>query len=326
MAKKYYVVFLDDGHGAATAGKRTPVIARLKRAVKENEFNKPVVKKLASILKESGHFIVVEVAPTDADTPLNDRTALANKKFKEYQNKYGKENVEAIYISIHYDALSNTWSSAEGHSIFVYDGQSNKSSGKLANAIAKYLKQGTSQKWRGIKEENFAVLRDTLMPAILSENGFMSNKREADLMLNTNFHTEVATEHAKGIHDYWGLKYVSAADKKAAEAKKKAEADKKKKEEEAKKKAEADKKKQADKDGTTFRLIAGSFKDEANAKARMGKLKEKNIASFQETKTVAGKKVFRVVAGSFSNKENATKEQKRLKELNFETFIEAKKK
>jgi N-acetylmuramoyl-L-alanine amidase len=46
------------------------------------------------------------------------------------------------------------------------------------------------------------------MPAILSENGFMDNKREALLMINKDFQKEVAVDHAKGICDYLGVKYV----------------------------------------------------------------------------------------------------------------------
>ena len=48
------------------------------------------------------------------------------------------------------------------------------------------------------------------MPAILSENGFMDNKREAILMTNPHFQLEVAQEHAKGICKYFDVKYVPA--------------------------------------------------------------------------------------------------------------------
>ena len=46
------------------------------------------------------------------------------------------------------------------------------------------------------------------MPAILTENGFMDNKREAMLMLDKAFITEVATEHFKGICKYFGIKDI----------------------------------------------------------------------------------------------------------------------
>lgn len=192
---KDFLVALSDGHGSATAGKRTPIIPELGRAIHENEFNSAVVAKLDLILRTIG-FRTLLVAPTDADTPLITRTNLANSKKAD------------IYVSIHYDAVTGTWGNAEGHSIFVYLGNANKNSGRLANCVAKYLRQGTDQKWRGVKEANLHEVRETNMPAILSENGFMDNKREAGLMLNQDFQWEVAIEHAKGICDYFGVAYT----------------------------------------------------------------------------------------------------------------------
>lgn len=211
LATTYYLAFLDDGHGLwDTPGKRTPYIQELGRSVRENEFNSAVVDRLYAKLKPLG-IIPFLVAPGDTDRPLKERTNFANSTYKSYQNKYGASNVKAVYVSIHYDALGDVWANAEGNSIYVYKGQSNKNSGKLAESIASYLKQGTEQKWRGIKEENFHVVRETSMPAVLTENGFMSNKREAGLMLNEDFQEEVATEHAKGIAKYFNVTYKDTA-------------------------------------------------------------------------------------------------------------------
>lgn len=197
-----YLVALDDGHGIQTAGKRTPIIPELGRYIPENEFNRAVVKLMDKLLKDIG-FRTLLVAPTDDDTTLKARTDLANAQKAD------------IYISIHYDAMGSTWGTAEGHSIFVYPGST--TSKKLAESIAEFLKQGTSQKWRGIKEQNFHVLRETKMPSILSENGFMDNPREARLMIDTDFQKEVATEHVKGICKYFGVTYTEQGDENTEE-------------------------------------------------------------------------------------------------------------
>jgi hypothetical protein len=73
------------------------------------------------------------------------------------------------------------------------------------------LKKGTKQINRGIVEQNLHVTRETVMPAILTENGFMDNAAEANLMLDKKFQSEVAVEHAKGICKYMGIPYVAAA-------------------------------------------------------------------------------------------------------------------
>ncbi|MFZ0371124.1 MAG: N-acetylmuramoyl-L-alanine amidase [Halobacillus sp.] len=193
------LIALDDGHGIDTPGKRTPFIPEIGMSIHENEFNRAVVNFLKIELERCG-FDTLLVAPTDVDTSLQQRTDLANSR-----------NADA-YISVHYNAFDGTFSGedASGIEIFVYNGDLNNESGKLANAVAKYLREGTVQNFRGVKEENFHVLRETNMIAILTENGFMDNKREALLMIDRAFQMEVAVEHAKGICEYFNVAYVPA--------------------------------------------------------------------------------------------------------------------
>src|SRR4051794_33407042 len=120
-----YLIALDDGHGIDTAGKRSPVVTEIGRAIKENEFNSTVVKYMDEHLKYIG-FKTLLVAPTNADTSLNDRTNLANSKGAD------------AYCSIHFDVIGNVWGTAEGHSIFVYPRST--TSRKLAECVAEFLK------------------------------------------------------------------------------------------------------------------------------------------------------------------------------------------
>ncbi|MFQ3542585.1 N-acetylmuramoyl-L-alanine amidase [Halobacillus rhizosphaerae] len=193
MAK---LIALDDGHGKDTPGKRTPYIPEIGRSIQENEFNKAVVKFLKVELERCG-FNTLLVAPTDADTPLKDRTDLANSKKAD------------AYIAIHYNASDGSFSGANpsGIEVYVYLGHKNKEAGRLASSVAKYLRQGTPQNFRGVYEADFHVLRESNMVAILSENGFMDNKLEALLMIDQKFQKEVAVEHAKGICEYFGVTY-----------------------------------------------------------------------------------------------------------------------
>ncbi|WP_226578001.1 N-acetylmuramoyl-L-alanine amidase [Halobacillus litoralis] len=189
------LVALDDGHGMETPGKRTPFIPEINRSIKENEFNRKVVGYLTEILLAHG-FRVLQVAPTDEDTPLPVRTDEANR------------NNADIYVAVHYNAYDGTFSQTpNGIEIYVYPGNLNQESGRLASLVGNYLRKGTQQNWRGIKEANFHVLRETNMPAILTENGFMDNKREALLMIDDDFQREVAAEHAQGICEFFGITF-----------------------------------------------------------------------------------------------------------------------
>src|SRR5690606_23114971 len=83
-----------------------------------------------------------------------------------------------VYVSIHANAFGNGWSSAEGIETYHHP-QSSQVSKKLAAAMQKELISCTGLRNRGVKTANFQVLRETKMPAILLELGFMSNKEEA---------------------------------------------------------------------------------------------------------------------------------------------------
>ncbi|TGB03517.1 N-acetylmuramoyl-L-alanine amidase [Halobacillus salinus] len=195
------LIALDDGHGLNTSGNRTPNIPEIGRSIRENEFNRAVVRFLKQELERSG-FDTLLVAPTDEDISLKKRVDLANARKAD------------IYVAIHYNALDGSFSGSNpsGIEVYVYPGTLNKAAGKLATAVGKYLRQGTKQNWRGIKEANFYVLRETTMPAILTENGYMDNKTEALLMIDEKFQREVAVEHAKGICEYFNVPYVAASD------------------------------------------------------------------------------------------------------------------
>ena len=194
-----YLIALDDGHGMSTPGKRTPYIAEIGKFIHENEFNRAVVKYLDAELKRCG-FRTLLTAPTDVDTPLSTRVNTANAAEAD------------AFVSIHYNALDGKFDGEgkdpEGCSIHIYPGHRTKGAGKLATAIGNHLKGGTAQKYRGVIEQDLYVTRETHMVAILSENGFMDNKREALLMINPDFQKEVAVEHAKGICEYFNVKYV----------------------------------------------------------------------------------------------------------------------
>ncbi len=190
---KKYRVALDDGHGMATYGKRTPAISSLNgRVIKENEFNRAVTKELNRLLQENGNFETVFTAPTDADTSLAVRCKVAND-FKA-----------DIFVSIHANASDGKFDGDTKDASGVETWYMSTRGKELAECVQKELVKGTKQKNRGIKKSTgLYVLKHTNMPAILTENLFMDNEREARLMIDKKFINEVASEHYVGICNYF---------------------------------------------------------------------------------------------------------------------------
>ncbi|MFD1020628.1 N-acetylmuramoyl-L-alanine amidase [Thalassobacillus hwangdonensis] len=267
-----YVIALDDGHGMETAGKRTPFIRSLGRSIKENEFNREIVRFLDIELKRCG-FLTLQVAPLDRDTPLKTRTDLANQA-----------NADA-YIAIHYNAFDGNFSAPtpSGIELYVHPGQKNRAAGRLAENIAKYLRQGTPQNFRGIKEADFHVLRETKMIAVLTENGFMDDPVEALRMIDVNFQREVAVEHAKGICDYFNVRYVPAT---------------------------------IDDDGI-HQVQIGAFSKRENAETLAKRARNRGFSTFIRYSN----RLYKVQIGAFTERENAEALAKSARAKGFEAII-----
>lgn len=74
----------------------------------------------------------------------------------------------------------------------------------LAKIFQKHLLKGLGWKNRGVrskKEKQFYVLRNTNMPAILTENGFYTNKEECKKMLSEEYIKKIAYAHFLAIKE-----------------------------------------------------------------------------------------------------------------------------
>jgi len=191
-------ICLDYGHGEETAGKRSP-----DGTLKEYEFNRSVGKILKSILIANG-VDVIETAPTNNDVSLNNRCKIANENRVDY------------FISIHANAYGNgdTWNNASGWSVHVIGkgGQAEK----LAECIRKHAIQELGLKDRGVCVDNFQVLRDTNMPAVLIEHGFYTNKEECEKLKTEEFRWKCAESDAKGILEFLGIPYIKEKEREEA--------------------------------------------------------------------------------------------------------------
>jgi len=172
-----YLWIFDNGHGGMidgvyqTPGKRSPVWPDGTQLF-EGEFNRAIVDRLVVLCKANG-IDYVNLVNTPEDVPLSERTSKANSIAKASEKP-------CIYVSIHADAFSDE--SANGWSVYTSPGTT-KSDGIATILFEKAAREFTGEYMRSDKysdgdvdkEAKFTVLMDTNMPAILSENFFMTN-------------------------------------------------------------------------------------------------------------------------------------------------------
>ena len=77
---------------------------------------------------------------------------------------------------------------------------------KVAHEMAKYISKSAKRKLyvrdRGVKGAKFHVLKNTNMPAVLVEVGFVSNKKEERLLKTDSYRQKVALAVANGVLSY----------------------------------------------------------------------------------------------------------------------------
>jgi len=182
-------IAIDAGHGINTAGKRTPAGER------EWTFNNKVA--LAAIAKLNT-FQNVEILRLDdstgkTDVALGTRTNQANAWKAD------------VLVSMHHNAYLGKWGSHGGVETYTLPGSS-QNSRNIAAVVHPKVVKAMGLRDRGRKTLNLHMLRESLMPAILVEGGFMDST--ADIMaLRDNKKLQAQGEAiAEGLAEYFKLK------------------------------------------------------------------------------------------------------------------------
>lgn len=185
-------VFIDNGHGDNTPGKRSPD-GRLLEWI----FN----RHLAAIVYlgvEALGLKVRFVCEENGDVSLTERCKRVNRWLKEG---------DGICISIHVNAAASDkkWHDARGWGAYVALNASAESK-KLATLIAKEMEAvGVKVRKQGVNyyhTQNLAICRDTKCPAVLTENLFMDNLEDVKLLLDEDFVKKLAKAHVNAIKKY----------------------------------------------------------------------------------------------------------------------------
>ncbi|SHF33568.1 N-acetylmuramoyl-L-alanine amidase [Caloramator proteoclasticus] len=207
-------VCLDYGHGGEDSG-------AVYGSRKEKDDNLALGLKVAEELRRHGVF-VSETRTSDTTLSLKDRTLFANRGNFDY------------FISFHRNAYIPEKTNGVETYVYIIGREKSK---ELAERIQKALIQVGFFN-RGIKKANFQVLRETKMPAVLVEVGFIDNSEDNKLFDSKK--DEIAKGIAKAILEQLNIKYVETSK-------------------------------------ILYRVAAGTFSNRENAEKQVRKLKELGI-------------------------------------------------
>ncbi|HFU4464653.1 TPA: GBS Bsp-like repeat-containing protein, partial [Streptococcus suis] len=201
VAQRSYTVYLDPGHGGADPGASYG-------GVHEKNLAMSVANKLKDILLQRG----INVLMT--------RNADYNVDFVTERSRMANNSNADLFISLHFNATGAGVTNANGIETYWYQpfaeypSKINKEkhadpvrlaeSEILANKVQSNLISATGASNRGVKRSTFAVLRETAIPAILVELGFMNNPSELQTVKQSSYQDKLAAGLAKGIMDWYG--------------------------------------------------------------------------------------------------------------------------
>ncbi len=234
-------IFLDPGHGGSDPG-------AVGNGLQEKTLNLSIATRIRDILLSEYQGVEVRMSRTsDVFVSLSDRTQQANAWNANY------------FMSIHINAGGGT-----GFESFIHT-NAGAETARIQGIVHPAIMQQLNVTNRGQKRANFAVLRTSTMPAILTENLFIDRAADADLLRSPAFLDRVARGHVNGLAQAFNLQRSGGGG------------------------------------GTIYRVQVGAFSVRANADQQQARLR----ADGYESIIVKSGSLFLVQAGAFSVRANA---------------------
>ena len=190
-------IFLDPGHGGSDSG-------AVANGVREKDLTLSVYNKVSSRLASLGYTVLTS-RNTDKDVGLVSRADQANKSNAD------------MFLSIHFNAGGR--GASYGIETYYYKPEAGytpainkedhnnperlEKSRKLANKVQQNLLYKTGAYDRGVKRASFAVLRETSIPSILVELGFIDNQDEVNKIKTNEYQEKLADGIVDGIVEYY---------------------------------------------------------------------------------------------------------------------------
>jgi N-acetylmuramoyl-L-alanine amidase len=177
------LIVIDAGHGGTDEGAKVNAFMEKKLALTTALLTKKHLEELG--------YRVIMTRSRDIYLPLQRRVLIANK------------TKGSLFVSVHFN--SSPSADAQGVEIFYFDSKEQwrtKASKRLANCILYRVIDQTEANSRGIKQGNFHVIRETDMPAVLVEGGFITNRDERGKLRDRAYLNRLAEGIAQGIDKY----------------------------------------------------------------------------------------------------------------------------
>ena len=198
MTKNHIKILIDNGHGVNTPGKRSP-----DGRFREYAWAREIARAIVADCKDLGYDAELLV-PEEYDVCLSARCYRANC----WCERLGKSNVLLVSIHVNAAGKGDRWYNATGWSAYTCKGQTR--SDKLADCL--YKQAGLWLPGHRLRidysdgdpdiESDFAILKKTACPAVLTENGFQDCEESLQFLESKEGKEAIIGLHVDGILDF----------------------------------------------------------------------------------------------------------------------------
>ena len=189
------VVVIDAGHGGFDAGASD-------NGVQEKDINLDVALKLKEYIEQSGGIVILS-RNEDVSTSESGQKGISAKKSDLLERKKLADETGAdVFISIHMNKFPE--SQYKGAQVFY---STNPEDGKrlgdeIQQSLKDVLQDGNERVAKKIDGGVF-ILRNTTIPSVIVECGFLSNPQEAELLKQEDYRQKLAWGIYIGLTRYF---------------------------------------------------------------------------------------------------------------------------
>ncbi|GAB4434683.1 MAG: N-acetylmuramoyl-L-alanine amidase [Cyanobacteria bacterium J069] len=173
------VVVLDPGHGGGDPG------AIGIGGLREKDVVFPITTQVARLLEQQGVQVVM-TRTDDREIDLEPRVQIAER---------ARAN---LFVSIHANAISLDRPDVNGIETYY----ASEAGARLGRVIHDSMVRNTGLNDRGLRSARFYVIRNTSMPAVLLETGFVTGSQDAAFLRSAQGQQQMAFAIAQGILQY----------------------------------------------------------------------------------------------------------------------------
>ncbi|WP_286925065.1 MULTISPECIES: N-acetylmuramoyl-L-alanine amidase [Lysinibacillus] len=177
------VIIIDPGHGGKDSGNTVGTI-----------YEKDIVLKVSKLVERKLAATGANVLMTRTDDvypTLPDRVDFTNVNYGE------------IFVSIHANSVLNNTTANGTETFYAMTSGDKQESIDLATFVNNQIVNDLKMKNRGVKNEQFYVIRNTIIPAILVELGFLTNSEDRAKLTDDHYIELFAESIYKGIVEYY---------------------------------------------------------------------------------------------------------------------------